>query len=100
MLITNNPAPTSKSSGTSLANVLNMYKRTPALTPRTFTAARNVNNAMMNTARGMDSPRIGTTMAIESTMITVIAASASAEKPNQNRIDAINPTNGPNASST
>ena len=29
-----------------------------------------------------------------------IAAAASAENPNQNRMDAMNPTNGPNASST
>ena len=60
---------------------------------------RNVNNAIMKMARGTHWFRIGNAVAIVSTIATVMAASARPAHPNQRRIDAMNPANGPKASS-
>ncbi len=93
------PTATSSSRGTSLATVLSASSLRPARTPVTLTQARKPHSATMTIPRGTGSARVGSATAIVSTMATVMAASESTDQPNQISTEAMNPANGPKASS-
>ncbi len=93
------PTITSRHSGISLMTVLNSKSLTPRWTPLMFTITRVPTRVMMNAALGTGSASTGNGIAIASTMAAAIAALERTFQPNHNNIDAMNPANGPNASS-